>query len=89
MGIKKKLKSRELIANLFTETQSTFQVDFCKILHPEATGERGCKEHAPGAVGALLKKQGSNLPNTISALLMALQTAKSQANTTELSGLQN
>lgn len=53
-----------------------FQVDFCKIPQPEATGKDAAKEYVPGAAGPLLRRQGSSQPNTMSALL----TAKGQAN---------
>lgn len=32
------MRTGELIANLSIDTQPTFQIDFCKLLHPEATG---------------------------------------------------
>lgn len=57
----RKIRTWELIANLLTKTQSTFQVDFCKRLQLEASGGGPL---TPGATG---EEKSSDLFNTVPA----------------------
>lgn len=51
----RKTETREVVGNLSTETQPTFQVDFYKILHPEASGTRDHKRVHSWGCGSIIE----------------------------------
>lgn len=76
---------QELMASLFLETQLAFQVDFCTILHPEATGEwmvRLLLGRRSTAVGCEPTDEEMGFPSMQS---YACPASRSQANTLLLS----
>lgn len=61
-------KTREYIANLSTATQPSSGQISVKYYIQRQQREEATKKSAPRAVSPLLKKSGSNLPNTMPAL---------------------